>query len=82
MDEKMVTLDVNFIWELMFLSKDKKAIMCKWVYKLKHYANGLVNMYKKRLIAKVYAQTFIIDYKEFYSLIAKMTIVKESLLWQ
>lgn len=56
--------------------------MCKRVYKVKHYADGLVNMYKKRLIAKVYAQTFIIDYKKLYSLVAKMTIVKESLLWQ
>ncbi len=62
MDEKMATLDVNFIWELMFLPKDKRAIMCKQVYKVKHYVDGLVNMYKERLIAKVYAQTFIIKY--------------------
>ncbi len=34
MDEKMVTLDVNATWELVALLKDKKEIMCKWVYKL------------------------------------------------
>jgi hypothetical protein len=65
MDEKMGTLDVNFIWELMVLPKDKKAIMRKRVYKVKHYVNGFVIMYKERLIAKVYAQTFIIEYKSF-----------------
>jgi hypothetical protein len=29
MDEKMVALDVNATWELVALSKDKKAIGCK-----------------------------------------------------
>jgi hypothetical protein len=47
MDENMATFDVNFIWELMFLPKVKKAIMSKQVYKVKHYADGLVDMYKE-----------------------------------
>ncbi len=52
MDEKMVTLDANVTWELVALPKDKKAIRCKWVYKVKHNANGFVNRYKTRLVAK------------------------------
>jgi hypothetical protein len=31
MDEKMTTLDVNVIWELVALPKEKKSIRCKWV---------------------------------------------------
>jgi hypothetical protein len=69
-------VDVNVTWELIALPKDKKAIGCKWVYKVKHNVDEFVNRYKARLVTKGYAQTYGIDYEETYSAIAKMTIVK------
>jgi len=76
MDEEMAALDANSTWELVALPKDKKAIGCKWVYKVKHNAGGSMSRYKARLVAKGYAQTYGIDYDETYSPIAKMTIVR------
>ena len=58
MDEEMVGLDANHTWESMPLPHDKKFIGYKWVYKVKHNANGSVNRYKARLVAKEYAQTY------------------------
>ncbi len=43
MDEKMAALDANATWELVVLPKDKKTIRCKWVYKVKHNADGSVS---------------------------------------
>ncbi len=76
MDEEMVALDVNATQEYVALLKDKKAIGCKWVYKVKHNANGFMGKYKARLVAKGYAQTYGIDYEKTYSLVAKMTTIR------
>jgi hypothetical protein len=76
MDEEMAALHANATWELVTLPEDKKAIGCKWVYKVKHNADGFVSKYKARLVAKGYAQTYGIDYEETYNPVANMTIVR------
>jgi hypothetical protein len=82
MDEEMATLNVNSTWELVVLPKDMKAIGCKWVYKIKHNANGPVIKYKARLVAKGYAQTYGLDYEETYNLVAKMTTIRIIIIWK
>jgi len=63
MDEKMVALDANATWELVALPEHKKAIRCKWVYKIKHNVDGSMSRYKARLVAKGYTQTYGIDHR-------------------
>jgi len=76
MDEEMAALDANATWELVALPEDKKAIGCKWVYKVKHNADGSVSRYKAILVAKGYAQTYGTNYEETCNPVAKMTIVR------
>ena len=58
----MHALERNQTWEIVELPKEKKPVGCKWVYTLKYKANGSLERYKTRLVAKRYIQTFEIDY--------------------
>ena len=46
MDEELVALDENATWDLVQLPKGKKHIGNKWIYKVKHHADGSVSRYK------------------------------------
>ena len=75
MDEEMAALDANETWDLVPLRESKNEIGCKWVYKVKHSADGSISRYKARLVAKGYAQSYGIDYEETFSPVAKMATV-------
>ena len=75
MDEEMDALVKNETWDLVRLPKGKKPIGCKWVYKVKCKADGSIERYKARLIAKGYAQTYGLDYEKAFSPMVEMTTV-------
>ena len=75
MNEEMEALCKNETWDLVPHTPHKKAIGCRWIYKVKHNADGSVNRLKARLVAKAYAQTHDIDYEETFALVAKMITV-------
>ena len=74
--EEMRALKKNNTWELVNLPKGKTKVGCKWVFTTKHRANGTLERYKVRLVAKGYTQTHEIDYQETFALVAKMNIVR------
>ena len=75
MNEEMQALSKNETWDLVPHSPHKKAISCRWIYKVKYNVDGSINCYKARLVAKGYAQTHRIDYEEIFALVEKMTTV-------
>ncbi|CAL8163118.1 unnamed protein product [Prunus armeniaca] len=54
----MDALNKNKTWDLVPLPRWKKAVGCRWVFTLKHKADGSIDRYKARLVAKGYTQTF------------------------
>jgi hypothetical protein len=56
MNAELFALAANNTWDLLQLPKNKKAIGSKWVYKIKYKANGEIERYKARLLAKGYNQ--------------------------
>ena len=54
MVEEMEALQKNSTWDLVELLEGKKTVGCKWVFTVKHKADGSVERYKARLVAKGY----------------------------
>lgn len=65
----------NHTWDLVPLPADRKAVGCKWLFKLKKNPDGTIARYKGRLVVKGYLQEAGIDFQDTFSLVVKpMTI--------
>ncbi|EOY08714.1 Cysteine-rich RLK (RECEPTOR-like protein kinase) 8, putative [Theobroma cacao] len=76
MIEEMKALVKNETWELVTPPLGKKPVGCKWVFIVKHKADGSVERYKAKLVAKGFTQTYGVDYQETFALVAKMNTIR------
>jgi hypothetical protein len=66
MNEEYDSLMKNQTWELVELPENKVPIGSKWLYKSKFKADGSIDKYKERLVAKGYSQKEGIDYDDTF----------------
>ena len=71
MQSEMDLLHHNSTWKLVNLPTGKRALPCKWVYKLKVTTNEGKPKYKARLVAKGFRQQQGVDFEEIFSSILR-----------
>ena len=73
MKEELKSIKENDTWELVDLPRGRKAIGCKWVFKVKKDEKGTVSRFKARLVAKGFSQKYGVDYDEVFAPVVRAT---------
>jgi len=76
MNEELMAIEKNNTWQSTDLPKGHKTIDVKWVYKIKVKANGEIDRYEARLVAKGFEQREDFDHEEIFSPVARMKTVR------
>ena len=75
MDDEMRSLEKNDTWVLTELPTGKRALLIKWVFKIKTEPDGK-RRFKARLVVKGYSQRKGIDYAKIFSPVVKLTSIR------
>jgi len=76
MDREMATLEHAGTWQTVQRPHNKNVVGSKWVFCVKCKADGSVNKYKARLVARGFTQIYGVDYFDTYSPVAKLSSIQ------
>ncbi|KAL9255762.1 Retrovirus-related Pol polyprotein from transposon RE1-like protein [Drosera capensis] len=76
MQAELQALEENNTWTVTPLSLSKRAIGCKWVYKIKYQTDDSIERYKARLVAKGFTQQEGIEYPETFAPVTKLNSMR------
>lgn len=76
MQAELNAITKKHTWDIVNISKGKKPVTCRWVYKVKYQAYGSVELYRACLVAKRFTQQEDIVYYETFSPVVKSSTVR------
>jgi hypothetical protein len=76
MVEEYTSIMQNDVWEVVPRPTDRAVVGSRWIYKIKHGADGSIEKYKARFVAKGFSQKEGIDYEETFAPVARYTSIR------
>jgi hypothetical protein len=64
------------VWNIVLRPEGKFVVTSKWIYTIKHAADGSVKKYKARFVARGFSQVEGIDYEETFAPVARYTSIR------
>ena len=75
MIKEYISIMKNDVWDVVPRPKGKSIVTSKWIYKIKHVANGSIEKYKARFVAHGFSQQEGIGYEEKFTPISRYTSI-------
>ena len=75
MKDEIQALENDGTWTVEALPLEKKAIRCKWVYRIKHKYDGTIERFKAQLVILGNNKVEGLDYNEMFALVTKMVMI-------
>ena len=66
----------NDVQDVVPRPKGKSIVTSKWIYKIKHAADGNIEKYKARFVARSFSEKEGIDYEEKFAPVARYTSIR------
>jgi hypothetical protein len=82
MMEEYNSIMKNDVWEVVPRPEGKSVVTSRWLYKLKHAADGSIEKYKARFVAPGFSQVEGVDYDETFASVARCTSIKAVMGWK
>jgi hypothetical protein len=76
MTEEYQSIMKSVVWDIVPRLEGKSVVTSKWIYKIKHVADGSVEKYKARFVARGFSQVEGIDYEETFAPVARYTSIR------
>jgi hypothetical protein len=76
MTEEYQSIMKNEVWEIVPRPKNKDVVSSRWLFKIKHAANGSIEKYKARFVTRGFAQKEGIDCEETFAPVARYTSIR------
>jgi hypothetical protein len=76
MVEEYASIIKNDVWEIVPRPQNKSVVNSKWIYKIKHAADGSIDKHKARFVARGFSQKEGVDYEETFAPVARYTSIR------
>ena len=75
MQEEYSSIMKNDVWKVVPRPEGKSVVTSRWLYKIKHVADGSIKKFKARFVARGFSQVEGVDYEETLALVARYTSI-------
>jgi hypothetical protein len=76
MMEEYFSITKNDVWEVVPWPEGKSVVGSRWIYKIKHAADGSVDKFKICFVPKGFSQREGIDFSETFALVARYSSIR------
>eukprot|EP00253_Pinus_taeda_P027400 PITA_27400 len=79
MQEEYSSIMKNDVWEVVPRPEGKSVVTSRWLYKVKHAADGSIEKFKARFVARGFSQVKGVDYEETIAPVARYTSIRSTI---